>query len=318
MKTTHKIFFAIPFDSATKNLYDRISIKIRKRYPDVITVIGNQEVGPSPTYSEFATFKAQNMELTSQFVDQIKDADIIVADLTHNNPNVHVELGIALTQNKNILRVTGRSVTELGFDIRNLEVFLYKTETDLAKKIMMYLDIFLKIKDIPISKDYEELYFEEPVVPLELRGQATGFDLQSNSPNNFLIRDGAVQVEFQILTARRPEDWFGIYFRAGVNPFMGSHLVYVRQNGMVEIAVYPGPQVIEAFSIKNKMQGKIKLLIEFENNQIKIQIGKKHLKSDKLSHQVAGRVLQSAFYADVNVYSVEMICRDTIDWNRTS
>lgn len=317
MKTTHKIFFAIPFDSSTKNLYDRISNKIRKRYPEVITVIGNQEVGPSPTYSEFASFKAQNMELTRQFVDQIKDADIIVADLTHNNPNVHVELGIALTQNKNILRVSGRSVTELGFDIRNLEVYLYKTDADLSKKIMKYLDTFLKIKKIPISKEYVELYCEEPVVPLQLRSQSSGLDLQSNCPNDFLIRDGAVQVDFEILNAKSPDDWFGIYFRAGANPLMGSHLVYIRQSGKIEIAVYPGPRVIEIFSIKNTMVGRKTILIEFENNQLKLHLGKHHLKTDKLSHQIAGRVFQAAWYADVNVYSVEMICRDTIEWNQT-
>jgi hypothetical protein len=86
MKTGHKLFFAIPFDSATKNLYKRSSSKIRKRYPEIITVIGNQEIGPSPEYSDFASFKAQNRELTRQFVAQIMDADIVIADLTHNNP----------------------------------------------------------------------------------------------------------------------------------------------------------------------------------------------------------------------------------------
>ncbi|MBE9569604.1 MAG: hypothetical protein IMF11_03195, partial [Proteobacteria bacterium] len=198
MKTRHKLFFAIPFDSATKNLYDRICRNIRKRYPEITTVIGNEEVGPSPEYSDFASFKTQNRELTRQFVTQIMDADIVIADLTHNNPNVHVELGIALTENKNILRVTGRSVSELGFDIRNLEVFHYKSKAELAKKIMAYLDTFLKIKRIPISKEFMPLYCEEPVVPLQLRARQTGLDIQSNCPPDFLIRDGAVQVDFEI------------------------------------------------------------------------------------------------------------------------
>ena len=110
MKTSHKLFFAIPFDMATKNLYDLVCRSIRKRYPTVTTVIGNQEVGPSPRYSDIALFKAQNRELTKQFVNQIRASDVVIADLTHNNPNVHVELGIALIENKNILRVTGRSV----------------------------------------------------------------------------------------------------------------------------------------------------------------------------------------------------------------
>jgi len=110
MKPAYKLFFAIPFDSATKNLYDRVCRTIRKQYPSVTTVIGNQEVGPSPMYSDIASFKVQNRELTKQFVAQIQESDIVIADLTHNNPNVHVELGIALMESKNILRVTGRSI----------------------------------------------------------------------------------------------------------------------------------------------------------------------------------------------------------------
>ena len=316
MKTGHKLFFAIPFDSATKNLYDRICRKIRKRYPEVTTVIGNQEVGPSPEYSDFASFKAQNRELTRQFVAQIMGADIVIADLTHNNPNVHVELGIALTENKNILRVTGRSVSELGFDIRNLEVRQYKNEAELAKTIMAYLDTFLKIKKIPISKGLAPLYCEEPVVPLQLRARQIGLDIQSNCPPDFLIRDGAVQVDFEILHANTPDDWFGIYFRAGPNPIMGSHLVYVRQSGMIEIAVYPGPHVIETLSTGRPIAGRQSMLIEFENNQIELQMGNEQLRTDKLSHQTVGRVLQAAWYADVDVHSAQMICRDTIEWDQ--
>ena len=316
MKTGHKLFFAIPFDSATKNLYDRICRKIRKRYPEITTVIGNQEVGPSPEYSDFASFKAQNRELTKQFVAQIMDADIVIADLTHNNPNVHVELGIALTENKNILRVTGRSVSELGFDIRNLEVRHYKGEAELAKTIMAYLDTFLKIKRTPISKEFMTLYCEEPVVPLQLRARQTGLDIQSNCPPDFLIRDGAVQVDFEILDANTPDDWFGIYFRAGTNPIMGSHLVYVRQNGAIEIAVYPGPRVIETLLTGRPVAGRQSMLIEFENNQLELQMGNEQLRTDKLSHQTVGRVLQAAWYADVDVHSAQMICRDTIEWNQ--
>lgn len=316
MKTGHKLFFAIPFDSATKNLYGGISRRIRERHPEITTVIGSQEVGPSPEYSDFVSFKAQNKELTKQFVAQIMDADIVIADLTHNNPNVHVELGIALTENKNILRVTGRSVSELGFDIRNLEVRQYKDESELEKMIIDYLDIFLKIKKLPISEKYAPLYREEPVVPLKLRSLETGLVFQSNCPPDFLIRDGAVRVDFEILAARTPKDWFGIYFRSGTYPPMGSHLVYVRQNGMIEIAVYPGPRIIETLSTGGSITGRQSILIEFENDQLEVQMGDKQLRTDKLSHQTAGRVLQAAWRAEVDVHSVQMICRDTIEWSQ--
>jgi len=316
MKTDHRLFFAIPFDSATKNLYLHICRKIRKRYPSVTTVIGNQEIGPSPEYSSFASFKAQNRELTRQFVNQIMEADIVIADLTHNNPNVHVELGIALIENKNIIRVTGRSVSELGFDIRNLEISRYKDEAQLTKIIMTYLETFFKIKRLPISENFTPLYCEEPVVPIRLRALASNFDYQSSCPTDFIMRDGAVQVDFEILRTRSQEDWFGIYFRAAASPTMGSHLAYVRQNGMVEIAVYPGPRIIQTLSTGRAIEGKHSLTIQFENNQFELGMGDVKLRTDKLSHQTAGRVFQAAWFADVDVYSAQMICRDTIEWDQ--
>lgn len=251
MKLSHKLFFAIPFDSATKNLYNRVCNTIRRLYPDITTVIGNNEVGPLPRYSDIASFKAQNRELTKQFVHQIRDADIIIADLTHNNPNVHVELGIALIENKNILRVTGRSVTELGFDIRNLEVSQYKDQKELTKTITNYLDIFLEIKKLPITDQFPQLYFKEPEL-IKLRAfdkHQDKLDIQSNCPDGFKIRDGAVKAEFEILNAKTPGDWFGIYLRVGMHFLMGGYLVYVRQSGLLEMAVYPGPQVLRVIDI---------------------------------------------------------------------
>ena len=315
MKKEHKIFFAIPFDSATKNLYKSISDKLRNQYSTITTVIGNQEVGPSQDYSDIVSFKSQNKELTSQFVNKIMDADIVIADLTHNNPNVHVELGIALMENKNILRVTGRSVTELGFDIRNLEVYQYKNESCLFDKIKKYLDTFLIIKQLSISNEHGQLYCEEPTLPIELRAISKGLDIQSNCPSNFIIRDGAVQVDFEIFQTKGEGDWFGIYFRAGTSPLMGSNLVYVRKNGMIEIAVYPGPRIIEKFNINESIEGRQTLFVQFENNHLELQIGSHIFTSDKLSHQTVGRIWQASWQANVNVYSAKMICRDTIEWN---
>jgi hypothetical protein len=314
MKSPHKLFFAIPFDSATRNLYEKVSLTIRNRNPDITTVIGNQEIGPSPSYSDIASFKAQNRELTKQFVNQIRAADIVIADLTHNNPNVHVELGIALMENKNILRVTGRSVTELGFDIRNLEVYQYKDEDQLTKTIADYLDIFLEIKKLPITNQFSQLYFKEPrLIELRPLRKQVELDAHSNCPPDFKMRDGAVKAEFEILNAKTTDDWFGIYFRVGVDLLMGGYLVYVRQNGLLEIAVYPGPQVLQVVNIGQPMSGRQVLTIEFENDYAEAQIGSVKLKISNLSQQTIGQVFPAAWNTDVDLHSFEMICRDTID-----
>lgn len=316
MKTSHRLFFAIPFDTATKNLYKLVRTRIIKRYPDVTIIIGNEEVGPSPIYSNISSFKLQNRELTKQFVTQIQNADIVIADLTHNNPNVHVELGIALMENKNILRVTGRSVTELGFDIRNLEVHSYKDENQLTKIIIDYLKTFFKIKGLKLSPENAPQYFKGSD-PIELRAKnsSIGIDLKSNCPRNFVMRDGGIRVSFEINDAKSTADWFGVYFRAVNPPYIASYLVYVRQSGHLEIAAYPGTRIIKKFSIGRPITGRHELMLEFENNHLEVQMDDARLETDNLSYQKAGYVWLAAHKADVDVHTVEIVCRDTIEWD---
>lgn len=316
MKKHHRIFIAIPFDAATRNQYYCIRDEIRSLYPNVTVVIASAEVGPSPTYSDIATFKAQNRDLHHQFTQQITDADLVIADLTHNNPNVHVELGIALTQNKNILRVSGRSVTELGFDIRNLEVFVYKTQADLLKKILEYVKIFFEIKALPFSSKFPELYCEEQVpIKLNARTKRNGLEIHRSKCPNLLIRDGAVQVDFSILSANGDTDWFGIFFRPDADQLVGSYLVYVRENGMVEIAMYPGPRVI-AKSANAIPKARHSVLVEFDNNEVNVQVDNIEVVAvQHLSRQTPGRVLLAAYCSEVEIHSAQMICRDTIQWD---
>jgi nucleoside 2-deoxyribosyltransferase len=315
MKTQHKIFFAIPFDSATKAMYERVANKIRQRFGSVTTVIGTSQVGPSLEYSSIATFRAQNRELMTQFVAQIRDADVIVADLTHNNPNVHVELGIALTENKNILRVTGRSLTELAFDIRNLDVRSYKDETSLIESIERYLTTFFEIKKLDISAEHGDLYrvrrqplMLDPVPPDQI-------DLHLATAQPFILRDGAIRARFEFIKAESPADWFGILFRAAENPFLGSHMVYIRQNGAVEVALYPGPQVFEEkFQLSTPFVGQQEVTIEVENNELTIAIGTDKFTSKLLARQTHGLVFVATWRSRVTLSSLEIISRDTIDW----
>lgn len=309
-----KVFFAIPFDAATKMLYERVCEAVRQRYPEVTTVVGSKEVGVSPEYSDIVSFKVQNRDLHREFVRQIQEADIIIADLTHNNPNVHVELGMALLMNKNVLRVTGRTFSEIGFDVRNLEVRTYSTEKDLLKTVTDYCDLFLRIKTLPISDEHPELYFAEPT-PFGLSSSANSAQLKLTGTPGLLVRDGAVRVRFELVSAETEDDWFGVYFRAGTNPFLGSHLVYIRKSGKVEVAVYPGPRVLYVHDLGKPTAGLQDLVIEFENNHVEVQLGSAHpLRADVLSLQAPGAIALASWNAEVRVEGAEMVCRDTIAW----
>jgi hypothetical protein len=129
------------------------------------------------------------------------------------------------------------------------------------------------------------------------------------------LRDGAVRATFNILNTKSSNDWFGIYFRSGESPLLGSHLVYVRQNGSIEVARYPGPVISDRFSLGYTLSGRKTLILEFENNHVDVRIGRARFRSNRLSHQFAGRVLFAAWQSDVDVTAAEMVCRDTIEWS---
>jgi len=233
---------------------------------------------------------------------------------------VHFELGIASMNNKNILRVTGRSLTELGFDIRGLEVYQYDNYERLENKVVDYLKTFLGIKQLSISSEHGNLYWKQSkkteLRPVPPKGQENRFMYEPIRPDNYVMRDGAVRAKFKFRGRPKGHDrWFGVFLRAGVSPWMGSHLVFVRPNGTIELAINPGPRILKQESTGKRIKGEQTLLIEFDNNQLNVELGGFSLQTDELVHQAPGHVLVAAWNADVDVHSAEMICRDTIDWN---
>jgi hypothetical protein len=117
----------------------------------------------------------------------------------------------------------------------------------MAQGITVTQDLFFEIKRLPFSKKFPELYRRQTDTPLKLEAAARGkADIRPSSDGKFLVRDGAVRATFKFRKTLRPDpdNWFGIYFRAAaLTPFLGSYLAYVRENGAVEVAIYPGPRV---------------------------------------------------------------------------
>ena len=310
IKSSCRIFFAIPFDRATYAMYERIAEAIRRKY-SVTTVIGTKEIGPCPDYSDIASFKAQNTEMITQMRLAIESADVIVADMTHNNPNVHFELGIALYLNKNILKVTGRSLTELGFDIRGLETSAYQNEDDLLGKICRYLKLFLKIKNLPLSPEAGTLYrhfdFAEPFGIVE-RHKMGIIPL-----DGFRMRDGVVETAFSFEKLLDAEDWFGVYVRFESNPILSSYLIYCRKNGYVEIAAYPGTRILaKQLLVPGGINSEKVFSVELDGDTVETRIDGKSLRYDRLEIQSQGNVWLAAHQSKVICPRADVICRDTI------
>jgi len=315
MKSEYKIFFAIPFDKLTKHAYEEMSRQLQEifeaRACQLVTVIGNQQIGPSQHYLDILSFKSQNAYLHDQFFKDIETSDLIVADLTNNNPNVHVELGMALVLNKNILRVTGRDVKELGFDIQNLDVFAYKDKDDLLNKIQKYIERFIEIKRLDFSPEYEELYKKtDPLILLGTKEEMIKGKLWFYAIAGYSFRDGAIRLTFEFLNNLDDESWFGVYLRASENAFLGSFLLYVRKNGFVELGRYPGPEI---FSRKGRVALKQRnsLLLEIENDELEVEVNDGKNNFDGLKMQNVGNIWIATWECQARADDVELINRDT-------
>ena len=282
MKNEYKIFFAIPFDNLIVERYENVRRDLTNNFSNkgykLVTIIGNKQVGPSQKYLDVISFRAQNTELQKQFFKDIADSDIIIADLTNNNPNVHIELGIALVLNKNIFRVTGRSVKELGFDIQNLEVHAYAGEKDLLSKIQGYLETFLMIKKLDFSSEYKDLYKKLdqlivlPGTKEEVKENLLYWTSKINDPP---FRDGAIKLKFKFLNNHNLDSWLGVYFRSSREFLSDSCLLYIRKNGSVELGIYPGPVIIDKRQLDdpNILEQEVNLLLEIENFHQQLILG---------------------------------------------
>jgi hypothetical protein len=311
IQSSYRIFFAFPFDPAIRPMYERIMIYLKKTFNERFQcVYGNSSViQPSPKFLEYQVFKQQNTDLLKQFFSNIKSCDVVVADLTYNNPNVHVELGIALSLNKNILRVSGRSLTEIGSDVRGYEVQFYTSEEDLKNKIQNYIEQYVAIKELPLSKEagpFYRLYYpeEKELRPHEYLPIETSF------------RDGGVKVKFQFKSARSGEDWFGIFFRHNPpNVWWSGYLLYARKGGSLEIASLP-------VNVLNRQDyGDLGLdvphTIEFavDGNKLVACLDNKcegRLETEGLDFQSPGSIGLYCFETEVKFSFVETVCRDTI------
>jgi len=64
--------------------------------------------------------------ITEDINEQIRQADLVVADLTGKNPNVFYEVGYAAALQKPVIQIA-QSLENLPFDVRHLRTFAYST-----------------------------------------------------------------------------------------------------------------------------------------------------------------------------------------------
>jgi hypothetical protein len=318
---SYNVFVAIPFDIATKSMYESILQDLSDRFGKRLQFIFGTEIviGPSPDYSNIETFKVQNRDLLEQFYLRIVSSDIIVADLTHNNPNVHVELGIAISLSKNILRVSGRDLVELASDVKGYMVNKYLDASDLTSKIQNYLDRFLMIKDLPLSEKagrYYQVSYPEGVVI----GEDTGTRAVSSwTPPLFAMRDGEIKVKFKFLWTGFDHDWCGVSLRSGqANPWNGGYLVNIRKNGSLELTMMPTVAILRTRQYNPlEIDKEYTLHVKIDGSNLIASLDddfRDSLVLNDLNIQSPGNVVLGCHRSKVGFRECQSVCRDTIDF----
>jgi hypothetical protein len=131
--------------------------------------------------------------------------------------------------------------------------------------------------------------------------------------NDYSFRDGAIQFKFKFLDYLNPESWLGVYFRGAREFLYSSYLLYIRKNGSIELALYPGPNVIEKinFGKPEILNQEIELVLEIENNELAVKINGQSFQFLSLEKQSIGHIILATWECQAQFRDIELINRDT-------
>lgn len=94
----------------------------------------------------FAAYRVDDVQYAGRITDKIRDSiygsDLMIADLTHERPNVYYEVGYAHCLNKVVILIA-RDGTKSHFDVSDFKVIPYKNATELENKLVVTLRTFV-------------------------------------------------------------------------------------------------------------------------------------------------------------------------------
>lgn len=82
-------------------------------------------------------------KITSDILKKIREADVIIAEVTPNNANVYIEIGYALAFNKRIIPLAENTRKELPFDIHDVRAIFYENTESGIETVRNKLSNFL-------------------------------------------------------------------------------------------------------------------------------------------------------------------------------
>lgn len=109
-KKKPSVFVIMPFDDKLKNVY-KIAIKQ-----------ACAKAGAKPIRIDEQRF---DRSIINRILENIREADAIIAETTGNNPNVMFETGYADACNKKLILITQGKAEDIPFDLRDYKHIIY-------------------------------------------------------------------------------------------------------------------------------------------------------------------------------------------------
>lgn len=128
MATKPQAFIALPGEARQSGLQNVIEDTLHNNGVDVVSAV-------------ISDFKAAS-NITASIQDLIRKTTFVVADVSGANPNVMLEVGMAMGMGKPILLLSRARAPELPVDLAAQQVAVYKPE-DLSS-VRKYLELWLR------------------------------------------------------------------------------------------------------------------------------------------------------------------------------
>lgn len=231
IQTKKKLFVAYPWDMYIKNMYEDI---FKELFEEWDIRHGSEVALKNTDASEVEKFMNRNKHLYDIFASAIGKSDFFIADVTGTNPNVMLELGVAIQLNKNVLIVTSNELKNLPFDISGIRVSKYNDKEELKTIIRGELETFEKIRSQTFTKYFDGFYFSFPADGELKHAEALALPIPRN------VKNLRLRIEYKFLKISNSHDWLGIHLRTQAPDIVRSELVYVRSNKKLESVSFPG------------------------------------------------------------------------------
>jgi len=190
--------------------------------------------------------------ITRDIVEGIIDAEVVIADLTGQNPNVFYELGIAHSVgNKTIM--TAQAIADVPFDIRSYRVLIYQQNIMGSRKLADDLD--KAIKELLAALDRTSNPVQEAVSSRSTMG------LKRKTPLvKYVDLTGLPKQMRDWLSAHKivyAEDVAGVDLHAlAETPGIGRDSLGRFMRQVIEHDLYPDAQVLNDVMLKYRISSK--------------------------------------------------------------